>query len=251
MVKTKKEDPVFIDLDLNRVQTDEEPITEAPKADVGIEPVKPEPQVEPTPSQTPPNPPAPVVDEVVGTPATVEEPVVETQPEWIPSVEGWETPVEWEEDPETVLKKILGLEDEWEVVLDTMPESEEKKALQSIIDQKQAIIEKLIKDKDEISFQKETGEIEKNEMKRLYGNLDEDDNLKQLVLYSNKAKTDDTFKDKKLNVLKEMLKIEWYDVDELNQLKIEKEKTALGWGESSKMTVDYKWWDGKDWFIKL
>jgi len=81
MVKTKKEDPVFIDLDLNRVQTDEEPITEAPKADVGIEPVKPEPQVEPTPSQTPPNPPAPVVDEVVGTPATVEEPVVETQPE--------------------------------------------------------------------------------------------------------------------------------------------------------------------------
>jgi len=89
-----------------------------------------------------------------------------------------------------------------------MPESEEKKALQSIIDQKQAIIEKLIKDKDEISFQKETGEIEKNEMKRLYGNLDEDDNLKQLVLYSNKAKTDDTFKDKKLNVLKEMLKIE-------------------------------------------
>ena len=237
MVKQKKEDPVFIDLDLNRVQKDEEPVTETP-TDVVEEPITP-PPVETSPVEEDVVP--PVEEDVV---PSVEEPVVPPVEEpVVPSVE--------EDDPEAVLKKALGLEEEAEKVIEKLPESEEKKELQSIIDQKQAIIDKLINDKDELLFTKETGEIEKNEMKRLYGNLDEDDSLKQLVLYSNKAKTDDTFKKKRLNVLKEMLKVEWYDIDELNKLKLEKEKSWLGWVESSKMTVDYKWKDGKDWFIEL
>ena len=194
MVKQKKEDPVFIDLDLNRVQKDEEPVTETP-TDVVEEPITP-PPVETSPVEEDVVP--PVEEDVV---PSVEEPVVPPVEEpVVPSVE--------EDDPEAVLKKALGLEEEAEKVIEKLPESEEKKELQSIIDQKQAIIDKLINDKDELLFTKETGEIEKNEMKRLYGNLDEDDSLKQLVLYSNKAKTDDTFKKKRLNVLKEMLKVE-------------------------------------------
>lgn len=245
-MQTKSNDWMFIDLDLWKFKEETPAVTE--KADEPTQPVVPETKVEePTKEETTPEEPA-IVPEVE-TPAPAEEEAPETTiPEWE------ETPdsEEWDVDAETLLKQALWLDDQSEEILDTMPDSPEKIELQKIIDQKQSIIEKLIKDKDEVLFDRETKDLELNEMKRLYGNFEWDDSLKQLILYSNKAKSDETFKEKKLNVLKDMLKQEWFDIDELSNLKLEQEKQALWWGESSKMTVNYKWpADKTDGFISL
>ena len=219
----------FIDLDLNRIQWEDAWADKETTADV--------------------TPPAETVDtstqpweDTITPPVEESSPVVDEAIDEV--VDTSEETADFEEtDPEKILERALALGDEAEDVIDNLPESQEKDDLQKIIDEQQATIESLTKDRNDFMFEKETASTKIKDMERLYGNLDDQPTLKQLILYSQKSK--------KIEVLKELLKQEGIDIDGLEKNAIEQEKTALGWVDSTKMTVGYKWGES-DWgFIPL
>ena len=227
----------FIDLDLNRIQWEDAWADTETTADVT-------PPAETVDTSTQPweDTITPPVEE----PATVAEESIDDVvdvPEETPDVE--------ETDPEKILERALALGDDAEEVIDSLPDSQEKDDLQKIIDEQQATIESLTKDRNDFMFEKETASTKIKDMERLYGKLDDQPTLKQLILYSQKSKSDESYKDKKIEVLKELLKQEGVDIADLEKKAIEQEKTALGWVDSTKMTVGYKWGES-DWgFIPL
>lgn len=230
----------FIDLDLNRIEDQPQASATETTADVT-------PTTEPTDVPTDVTEPTGDVIPTDGAPATEPEPTdtPTTEEPTEPATADEETPAEVQ------LARALGLADDAEKVIDKMPEGEDKDALQAIIDEQQGIIEKMSAERNDLIFSKEENQTKLKDVERLYGNIDDQPSLKQLLLYSQKAQSDETYKAKKIEVLKDMLKQEGIDIDALEAGMVNNEKEALAGAEPSGMPVSYKWGESDGGFIPL